>query len=106
MSQGAQTTLIPGLGVFRGGVLVIRACPMHLPLRETQNGVLGAGRGLSAGPPGWLGSDIHMPPPYTKLPPKEAGSLFIFYFIHLYFFFFMSFSGPHPRHMEVPRLGV
>ena len=24
----------------------------------------------------------------------------------LFFFFFFSFLGPHPRHMEVPRLGV
>ena len=23
-----------------------------------------------------------------------------------FFFFFLSFLGPHPRHMEVPRLGV
>ena len=35
--------------------------------------------------------------------------LFLYHFIHLKYFiiiFFLSFLGPHPQHMEVPRLGV
>ena len=27
-------------------------------------------------------------------------------YFHFFFFFFLVFLGPHPRHMEVPRLGV
>ena len=27
-------------------------------------------------------------------------------YIDSFFFFFLSFQSPHPRHMEVPRLGV
>ena len=32
--------------------------------------------------------------------------LFLSFFLLLLFFFFLYFLGPHPRHMEVPRLGV
>ena len=33
---------------------------------------------------------------------KTQLSLFFFFF----FFFFSCFLGPHPQHMEIPRLGV
>ena len=35
-------------------------------------------------------------------------SLFIncFFCGFCFFFLFLSFAGPHPRHMEVPRIGV
>ena len=32
--------------------------------------------------------------------------LFFFFFCFFFFFFFLSFLGLHPRHMDVPRLGV
>ena len=31
---------------------------------------------------------------------------FLFFLSFLFFFLFFCFLGPHPRHMEVPRLGV
>ena len=34
-----------------------------------------------------------------------TGSSVIFFNVILFFFFF-GFLGPHPRHVEVPRLGV
>ena len=41
----------------------------------------------------------------------KAATLFLFFsffFLSFFFsfFFFSCFSGPHPRHIEVPRLGV
>ena len=35
---------------------------------------------------------------------KEQTNSYFFFVIYL--FIFLSFLGPHPRHMEVPRLGV
>ena len=37
------------------------------------------------------------------LHPKGGGGTCLVIF---FFFFFFVFLGPHPRHMEVPRLGV
>jgi len=43
----------------------------------------------------------------ARLDDSIASFLFFFSFSFFLFFFFFVFSlGPHPRHMEVPRLGV
>ena len=34
------------------------------------------------------------------------GLLFIFYFYSILFYYFFVFLGPHPKHVEVTRLGV
>ena len=41
-------------------------------------------------------------PCWTNQKPSTSVS---FSFFFLFFFFFLVFLGPHPRHMEVPRLG-
>jgi len=38
--------------------------------------------------------------------PKVGGFLSVWRFLLFFFFFFFCFLGPHPWHMEVPRLGV
>ena len=39
-----------------------------------------------------------------KITPHSAWDVGVYLFI--YIFFFLVFLGPHPWHMEVPRLGV
>ena len=39
-------------------------------------------------------------------PPRTSSSFPCLFFFFFFFFYFSCFLGPHPRHMEVPRLGV
>ena len=38
-------------------------------------------------------------------PPQKLLTLQFFFFFFGFFFFFLAFFGPHPRHLEGPRLG-
>ena len=45
-------------------------------------------------------------PALSQLQSYRETCLAWFLFFFFFFFFFLLFLGPHPRHMEVPRLGI
>ena len=49
---------------------------------------------------------IHVTKQVTLSIAEWSSSFSFFSFVFLFVFFFLVFLGPHPRHMEVPRLGV
>ena len=52
-----------------------------------------------------LGALVFPAHPITNAQKKKP-TAFSFFLVKIFFFFFFGFLGPHPRHMEIARLGV
>ena len=75
------------------------AQPLGKGLEPPIQSPLSPSRGLNCS---WTGSWLH-----RDIVGLRLGRTFTFYLgLFFSFFFFFVFLGPHPRHVEVPRLGV
>ena len=100
---------VPGTGCGLGSPVGSVCDPATIPFHPAPQYLRKAERGERASSQtrgfGSIRNVLFILPPRGKRGAAFLGFFVIVWLFFFYIFFFFVFLGPHPRHMEVPRLG-